>query len=554
MTVILKPQCGSRRWQHIPTSPRATCVDPSESNYTIILGSHRNSRLKIEKDGELCHLASGIPGSKLNVTDFNKYWINLDGQSITIGYGDPISGNVCCRWMDALPIKNIRFIGLSAWDKHVAYRNVCLQPSINFGSKFQGKEEDRFSRGGRKMLLVPTLVNICSDALMEEISASTSCAIINIADTIRPIADDLRARALDFAIRHFAEAVVADPSGFEGLCSATFAEILESQWLNACEKFVFDSFVQWSTGKALKEMDLLLPLIRFPQMSPADLEDVSRHPLMQESLVLRDLVEEAVEANTLDSTTCPTIGCATIRASGLVREPTPMEIAAATRFRQRHTRGSTELMYMYDGDHNGLFWYLGTRHGSQSWMNPAILGIIHARASSPVARGTDNRAVVGRTFMRTNFAGPRRDPNGELVAWWQIDLGSDASLICNYYTLRQDGSTEFLRTWALQGSEDGATWVDLRKHINDTTLKLPGQYASWPVGGPYSSVPYRYFRIFLSVTESEKIVNKQGLVRKDSNLSPSRCKQSPREAMAIDTKVERICLSNIELYGSLIYR
>lgn len=58
MTVLLKPQAGSRRWQHAVGGPRpeegAGRASPVESNYTIILGSHRNSCLKFEKDGEIC--------------------------------------------------------------------------------------------------------------------------------------------------------------------------------------------------------------------------------------------------------------------------------------------------------------------------------------------------------------------------------------------------------------------------------------------------------------------------------------------------------------------
>ena len=57
MTVLLKPRSGSRRWQHLTTAESLAAPgrnSPVESNYTIILGSHRNTCLKIERDGELC--------------------------------------------------------------------------------------------------------------------------------------------------------------------------------------------------------------------------------------------------------------------------------------------------------------------------------------------------------------------------------------------------------------------------------------------------------------------------------------------------------------------
>nr|GMD40338.1 BTB/POZ domain-containing protein At2g30600 [Ipomoea batatas] len=32
-----------------------------------------------------------------------------------------------------------------------------------------------------------------------------------------------------------------------------------------------------------------------------------------------------------------------------------------------------------------------------------------------------------------------------------IDLGYDHQLMCNYYTIRQDGSRAFMRSWNFQG-------------------------------------------------------------------------------------------------------
>jgi hypothetical protein len=49
----------------------------------------------------------------------------------------------------------------------------------------------------------------------------------------------------------------------------------------------------------------------------------------------------------------------------------------------------------------------------------------------------------------------------------------------------------------LQGSNDGASWADLRRHISDRTLRMPGQYASWAVSSHAAAVPYRFFRLLL---------------------------------------------------------
>ncbi|XP_020576576.1 BTB/POZ domain-containing protein At2g30600-like [Phalaenopsis equestris] len=70
--------------------------------------------------------------------------------------------------------------------------------------------------------------------------------------------------------------------------------------------------------------------------------------------------------------------------------------------------------------------------------------------------------------------------------------------MCNYYTFRHDGSTNFPRSWAFQGSMDGETWTNLRVHENDNTICRAGQFGSWPVLGPSSLLPFRFFRIILT--------------------------------------------------------
>lgn len=60
------------------------------------------------------------------------------------------------------------------------------------------------------------------------------------------------------------------------------------------------------------------------------------------------------------------------------------------------------------------------------------------------------------------------------------------------------------RVPALQASQGGAhsDWEDLRRHEDDLTLRLPGQYGSWAVTGHAATVPHRCFRI--CVTQMQK--------------------------------------------------
>jgi hypothetical protein len=536
-------------------------------------------------------MASNIPGSKLSATSFTKFWVSYHSGIVAIGTGEPSAATTCCKWTDPDPIESIRFVGLSAWDKHVGYRNIKIhQAAVDFSQKINSKNAHE---AGDVCEPIPTLVELCCMEALRSLTAQNICWVLTVADALAPVVDGLRARAIEAAAGQLPEILLEDPDGFQGLNVASLAEILQNQSLLCSEKALFDALVLWAGGsdaltkekghhhrrgssaafldfilldsnnntnnnnngiqtgddsydndnvlddhlispiltphavqqeqqqtqqqRLLSDVESLLPHVRFPLMTPTELDSVQSHPLHTRSTLLQELVAEARRGG------APSRAAASIRADRLVSELTPTEAAASARFqRRRSPQGCTQLIYMYDGDHNGVCWHIGTRYGAQKWINPVVAGLLAVRASSPVARGTDPRALLSGAFLRTNFAGPRRDATAEngLASWWSLDLGPGHLLECNYYTLRADGSPDFLRNWALQGSQDGVVWVDLRRHEGDRTLNLPGQYASWPVGGAAATTAYQYFRVSL--------------------LSPNREAANPH----------RLCLSYIELYGN----
>jgi hypothetical protein len=569
VTVIFKSQCGSRRWQHLRSRVPPAGGDPGgraspvEANYTVILGSHRNSRLKFEKDGELCHSVANAPGSRLSSTSFTKFWINYDRGTLTVGGGEPSASTARHSWTDPDPIPDIRFAGLSAWDKHVGYRNIRVQPAVDFSQQPAPAAAAAAAAAGAAPGPAPTLVELCCREALRTLSTGSVCAVLDAADAIAPVIDGLRAHAVEFAARHLVDVRADHPAGFCALSADSMTDILRSQSLVFPEKQVYDALMAWAaagTSGALpagdakptappshpggmdadggpptppgeaavcsprpssrpprdRHLSALLPLIRFPLMTDEELEQVAAEPACAPASLLRELLAEAAEARRGGGTAR---GAASVRAPRLVQEHSASEAAASARFQRRRPPGCTELIYMFDGDHNGACWHVATRYGTRQWVNPVSAGLVAARASSPACRGTDPRALLSGGFLRTNFAGPRRE-GGALSTWWQLDFGAGHALECNYYTLRHDGSTDFLRSWALQGSADGAAWADLRRHADDRTLKLPGQYASWPVSGPAAARPYRFFRILL--------------------LAPNAEAANPRHA----------CLSYIELYGN----
>ncbi|KAL4557579.1 hypothetical protein LXL04_035762 [Taraxacum kok-saghyz] len=234
-------------------------------------------------------------------------------------------------------------------------------------------------------------------------------------------------------------------------------------------------------GEKFRSLDILLPLVRFSLFPLLLLKKMELSNLSMRIPTFHHLVKEAIGFLELG---LPTSG----------NHP---------KFQHRQS-SFKELQYIRDGDSNGVLYYVGTSYGKHQWVNPVLAKKINITASNPISRYTDPKVLASRTYQGTSFAGPRIE-DGRNCSWWMIDLGLDHQLMCNYYTLRQDGSKAFMRDWNFQGSSDGKNWTNLRVHENDQTLSKPGQFASWAVTGPNALLPFRYFRVALMGPTSDDI-------------------------------------------------
>ncbi|CAL5322535.1 unnamed protein product [Camellia sinensis] len=124
--------------------------------------------------------------------------------------------------------------------------------------------------------------------------------------------------------------------------------------------------------------------------------------------------------------------CITNKQAGAESDPDVLTKAKKLQFNARfqHRRSSfKELQYICDGDSNGVLYFIGTSFGEHQCVNPVLAKRIYVSASSPISRHTDPK------------------------------------LMCNYYTLRQEGSRAYKRSWNFQGSLDGKTWTNLRRLV-----------------------------------------------------------------------------------------
>eukprot|EP00656_Telonema_subtile_P051054 TRINITY_DN6774_c0_g4_i1.p1 TRINITY_DN6774_c0_g4~~TRINITY_DN6774_c0_g4_i1.p1 ORF type:complete len:146 (+),score=17.78 TRINITY_DN6774_c0_g4_i1:307-744(+) len=87
--------------------------------------------------------------------------------------------------------------------------------------------------------------------------------------------------------------------------------------------------------------------------------------------------------------------------------------------------------------------------------------------------------------------------------WMSLALGEGRSLVPRHYCLRHSTETGYvLRSWRLQGSQDGLAWRTLREHKHDKSLaEAPSSVADWAVeaGGRH----YRHFRVLQHGSNSE---------------------------------------------------
>uniref|UniRef100_A0A1D1Y745 BTB/POZ domain-containing protein At2g30600 n=1 Tax=Anthurium amnicola TaxID=1678845 RepID=A0A1D1Y745_9ARAE len=117
VTLVFREQVGSQHYHYkMDNSP----------NYTVILGSHRNRRLKIEVNGKTVVDAAGI--GLCSSSAFQSYWISIYDGLISIGKGRHPFQDLVFQWRDSKPNCSVQYVGLSSWDKHVGYRNVNILP------------------------------------------------------------------------------------------------------------------------------------------------------------------------------------------------------------------------------------------------------------------------------------------------------------------------------------------------------------------------------------------------------------------------------------------
>jgi hypothetical protein len=152
---------------------------------------------------------------------------------------------------------------------------------------------------------------------------------------------------------------------------------------------------------------------------------------------------------------------------------------------------TTAFTYASNGDTNGIFYFLGTNFGADSWSNPnpALLTItsngLDLTYSQPIANLTDR----ANGHVLSNGTG------GASAQFFSFDLGVNDSLVINHYTLqmRDDAVGAFPASWKLQESDDGTTFTDIQ--TDSFAFSSLNQINDFAVAG--QTVAHRYWRLKL---------------------------------------------------------
>jgi hypothetical protein len=151
-----------------------------------------------------------------------------------------------------------------------------------------------------------------------------------------------------------------------------------------------------------------------------------------------------------------------------------------------HIAPGIQLGYAYNGDQNGVFFYLGQRGGGGTWRNPQTNGdIVISAPYDSLELGTFD-SIVDRAPSNTYLA----QRNGAEL-WF--DIGEDRSLLLT--TLAFQSRADYgsaMTTVSIQGSEDGVTWGESQR------VTVDYHASSWTKLNITSLRNYyRFFRLIL---------------------------------------------------------
>jgi hypothetical protein len=151
-------------------------------------------------------------------------------------------------------------------------------------------------------------------------------------------------------------------------------------------------------------------------------------------------------------------------------------------------------------------YYIATKGCTTTYHNPHLSGEVVVDASSS-QEGSKKELFVqhshdGKTALSTL---------GSEGSWMSVDLGIGRLLVVDHYALRHGHGDGYglMRSWHLQGKNEGGNWETLKVHEADQSLpKHQFGVAHWEVE---AATGYRHFRILQTGTTLRNLAPRLGV-------------------------------------------
>jgi hypothetical protein len=364
-------------------------------------------------------------------------------------------------------------------------------------------------------------------ALVRVLSPQNACYVLSVADFYKISA--LRQSAVKFIEQNFAK--VSQAEDFDWISASNLSEIIfDDELIVENERQVYEAIMKWGAnvnkesfmnGANITNADVakkervpsddmnlpnlespvdpdrasdlkqMLSYVRYPLMPKEYLIEIMKtNPIIKSTDYLVKLVVDAlkvygVSLNELESNSPP-----------VVKTNSKIE---AFRTKLRKSNQTKELIFSFDGDENGVFYWIATNGRTERWQNPHKSGKITVASSAPISRYTRPEMLVNRTYATISFV----SGNEQAPARWSVDLGPNRSLTVSRYSMHicsNPNNEARVADWCLQGSHTNTDWEIIREHENESgafTANV-GKIVSWPVEFNPEHKPYRYLRVIVS--------------------------------------------------------
>ena len=148
--------------------------------------------------------------------------------------------------------------------------------------------------------------------------------------------------------------------------------------------------------------------------------------------------------------------------------------------------------------HKGIVYWLGMQSSTGEWSNPALKDadgsperLIITRSSSAKGSASDAAALAFSNSCTRRT--PVIDSNGNHTNWYMFDF-KNLRILPTHYSLRHGWKQgKFcLRSWKLEGSINGTSWVTFCQHTDDETLNSsPTNKNTWAFANrPNQNLPW----------------------------------------------------------------